>query len=348
MIIPNIGFTCAYAPLAIIDAAGCAPYRLLPTGDWPDQAGRLLHDNICPTAKRLIDRAMSNDLPDMAGVVFINSCDAMRRMADAWRQIRKNQNIILLDLPATDDDAAASYFQTELERLINALELWTHTKINPSDLAAGIRKTNAIYSLFGDIALLLRNGKIAGGRAALQKLYNQAAMQPLAKTIDQLMELKNQPDASDSPDGVPVYLFGNVLPDPEAFSLMESCGAMIAGDDFCTGSRMFSTMDITDEKDIVYQLSRALLSKPPCARTFDAKNPLNIAENILNQAREVNAQGVIGHTVKFCDPYLERLPAIRETLKNAGIPLLMLEGDCSLRSIGQQKTRIEAFIEMLK
>jgi len=30
------------------------------------------------------------------------------------------------------------------------------------------------------------------------------------------------------------------------------------------------------------------------------------------------------------------------------MPLLMLEGDCSLRTIGQQKTRIEAFIEMLK
>lgn len=124
----NIGFACAYTPLALIDAAGCAPYRLLPTGEWPDQAGRLLHDNICPTVKRLVDRAMSNDLPDMAGVVFINSCDAMRRMADAWRQIRKNENVILIDLPATDDDPAASYFQTELDQLINALELWTHKK----------------------------------------------------------------------------------------------------------------------------------------------------------------------------------------------------------------------------
>jgi benzoyl-CoA reductase/2-hydroxyglutaryl-CoA dehydratase subunit BcrC/BadD/HgdB len=129
---------------------------------------------------------------------------------------------------------------------------------------------------------------------------------------------------------------------------MESCGAMVAGDDFCTGSRMFPDLDITDEKNMIGKLTKALLSKPPCARTFDAKHPLNIAENILNQARSANARGVIGHTVKFCDPYLERLPVIRDTFKSAGMPLLMLEGDCSLRSIGQQKTRIEAFIEMLK
>ena len=145
-----------------------------------------------------------------------------------------------------------------------------------------------------------------------------------------------------------MYLFGNVLPDPEAFSLMESCGALVADDDFCTGSRMFPDMEITGGKDMVYHLAKALLAKPPCARTFDPENPLQIAENILTHARAANARGVIGHTVKFCDPYLERLPVIRDTLKNAGMPLLLLEGDCSLRSIGQQKTRIEAFIEMLQ
>jgi benzoyl-CoA reductase/2-hydroxyglutaryl-CoA dehydratase subunit BcrC/BadD/HgdB len=57
---------------------------------------------------------------------------------------------------------------------------------------------------------------------------------------------------------------------------------------------------------------------------------------------------VIGHTVKFCDPYLARLAAVRRTLQEAGMPFLVLEGDCTLRAIGQQRTRIEAFVEMLR
>jgi benzoyl-CoA reductase/2-hydroxyglutaryl-CoA dehydratase subunit BcrC/BadD/HgdB len=345
---PVIGLTCAYTPLALIDAAGCAPYRLLPTGDWPDQAGRLLHDNICPTVKRLIDRALSNDLPDMVGLVFINSCDAMRRMADAWERIRKNDNTILLDLPATSDEHDAIFFQSELERLVERLEIWIGKQIPHADILGSIEKTNQVSSLFEDISSRFRTGKIPGGRAALQNFYNQAVMQPLKQTIDQLEKLKNQPDTSAQIDSVPVYLFGNVMPDPEAFSLIESCGARIADDDFCTGSRMFPAMEITKAQDVMYHLSKALLYKPPCARTFNPKNPIQIAEDILNRATAANARGVIGHTVKFCDPYLERLPVIRETLKNAGMPLLILEGDCSLRSIGQQKTRIEAFIEMLK
>jgi len=35
-------------------------------------------------------------------------------------------------------------------------------------------------------------------------------------------------------------------------------------------------------------------------------------------------------------------------MKRAGFPLLLLEGDCTLRSIEQQRTRIEAFVEMLR
>ena len=56
---------------------------------------------------------------------------------------------------------------------------------------------------------------------------------------------------------------------------------------------------------------------------------------------------MIVHVMKFCDPYLNRLPGIRHELRDAGLPALVLEGDCTLRSLGQKRTRIEAFVEML-
>ena len=48
----RIGYTCAYTPLPLIAAAGFTPYRILPMGDTPDQAGQYLHDNLCPHAIR--------------------------------------------------------------------------------------------------------------------------------------------------------------------------------------------------------------------------------------------------------------------------------------------------------
>jgi len=345
----KIGFACAYTPLPLIDAAGFAPFRILPVGDCPDQAGHLLHDNLCPNIKRILDRAMSGDLPELAGTVFINSCDAMRRMADAWNQIRKNDRTILLDLPMTADDLSIAFFRDELERTAKALADWRGERIAPEAINRSIDKYNEISGLLMKIALKFHQGRIDGGGATLQAIYNQAATSSFDDILARLIQLQNTPDVEAPQNkGVPVYLFGNVMPDPEAFSMIESCGAFIINDDFCTGSRMFTPVRADDTGDVFLRLAKAMLTRPPCARTFDPAHPGKIAEDVLTSAKAANAMGVIGHTVKFCDPYLERLPFIRETLKNAGIPLLLLEGDCTLRSIGQQKTRIEAFIEMLR
>ena len=72
------------------------------------------------------------------------------------------------------------------------------------------------------------------------------------------------------------------------------------------------------------------------------------AAGAAHGALQTGARGVIAHVMKFCDPYLGRLPDVRDALRQAGIPLLVLEGDCTLRSLGQYRTRIEAFAEMLQ
>jgi len=61
----------------------------------------------------------------------------------------------------------------------------------------------------------------------------------------------------------------------------------------------------------------------------------------------MQVKGIIGHTLKFCDPYISRLPVVRDVMRKSGMPFLLIEGDLSLRAIEQQRTRIEAFIEML-
>ena len=343
-----IGYACAYTPLVLIDAAGYTPYRILPMSECPDQAGQLLHDNLCPHVKRILDRAIGKDLPDLAGVVFINSCDAMRRVCDAWRHVRPDENVILLDLPAISDDAAIAFFAGEITRLAESLSEWSGRNITSNTIEASIAHYNQLAHLFARLRELLRQGKLPGGSTRMQTFYNEAMTAPFEKSMASLQQARAEPESKGpESDGVPVFLFGNVLADPEAFSLFESCGALIIEDDLCTGSRLFTPLEIDGNKDLVLQISRSLLTRPPCARTFDPAKPLQMAEDILTRAQASGARGVIGQTIKFCDPYLDRLPMVRQRLREAGIPLLLLEGDCNLRSIEQQRTRIEAFIEML-
>ena len=345
----KIGYACAYTPLVLINAAGCAPYRILPMSDCPDQAGQLMHDSLCPHVKRILDRAISKDLPDLNGVVFMNSCDAMRRLADAWGHVRPDDKIILLDLPAVADEAAIAFFAGELRRLAKSLSAWSGHTVTGSNIATSIKQYNQLPPLFAKLRERLHRGKAASESTRMQTLYNEAMTAPFDKSLASLQQALAEPESKEpESDGVPIFLFGNVLADPEALTLFESCGARIIDDDLCTGSRLFTPFDIDPEQDLFLGISRTLLTRPPCARTFDPARPLKMAEDILARARESGARGVIGQTIKFCDPYLDRLPAVRTALREAGIPVLLLEGDCSLRSIEQQRTRIEAFIEMMR
>ena len=344
-----IGFTCAYTPLALIDAAGYTPYRILPIGNSPDTAGQILHDNLCPHVKRVLDRALDNDLPELAGVVLLNSCDAMRRLADAWQKVRPKDRVILIDLPITSADPAVSYFGRELSRLADTLAQWSGRPSSQEAMSESIERYNQLARLFEALRDRLRNGGVSGGAARLQSLYNMAVTRPLDETYRMLkgvMEDLKLP--ADGNSGVPIFLFGNVLPDPEALGLFESCGARIVDEDLCTGSRVFAPIKMEKSEETLSQLAREILRRPRCARTLLPMQPGVLAAEVVARAAECKARGVIACSAKFCDPYIARIPGVRETLRKAGLPLLHIEGDCTMRSFGQQRTRIEAFTEMLR
>ncbi len=343
-----IGYACAYTPLVLLMAAGFQPYRVLPLAESPEKAGLHLHDNLCPHVKRILDRAMAKELPEIAGMVFMNSCDAMRRLSDAWKVVRGSDNSYLIDLPVITDEPSIKFFAIELRRLAAKLEILSGKAITDELILKSVYEYNGLANALNKLAAKVHAGMSKGGQAALQAAFNEAATRPVSEAVKYIEDLLSDMKAEETSVKSPaIFLFGNILPDKDAFELFEDCGARIVDDDLCTGSRLFQIIDITDGDDLYTSLSRSILNRRSCARTFDNTYPGKAALNIVQRARACNADGVICHTAKFCDPYLARLPFIIETLKKEGIPMLMLEGDCTTRSIGQHRTRIEAFIEML-
>jgi len=337
---PRIGFACAYTPLPLLDAAGFVPHRLLPVGDWPDEAGSLLHDNLCPHVKRLLDRGLAGDVPALDGVVFMDSCEAMRRLADAWRVVRPTERVELVDLPLTADRAAVTWFAGVLRGLRDRLAEWGGRRVGPEQLLVSLER-------YTDLArALARLASDTQGRADLQEQVNLAVSRPAEESLAALAERPGFAAAQPA-SGVPVYVFGNVLPDPQAWRLIEACGARVVGDDLCTGLLQLPAYPLGDGADPFDLLARGLLTRTPCARSLPSSRAGELAEQVVASAREAGARGVIAHVMKFCDPYLARLPIVRDALRDAGLPLLVLEGDATLRSLGQHRTRLEAFVEML-
>ena len=345
---PRVGFACAYTPLPLLHAAGCEPYRILPLGEAPDKAGEILHDNLCPHVKRVLDRKLAGDLPELAGVVFMNSCDAMRRLANAWESTEPRQSVTLVDLPVAGGDAAVAYLAGELRRLADVLGAWSGQPVRAAAIAESAKAYTRLTELLTRLSRRAAEGTLAGGRSTVQAWLNRAVTEPLEEVAAGLSAaLTAPPDAPARFAPVPVMVIGNVLPDPEALAFVESCGARVVDDDLCTGKRQVTPFVVDAGADVWTQLARQTLARPACPRTLAPSTPGSFAEDAVERARASGASGVIAHVMKFCDPYLARLPALRVTFREADLPLLVLEGDCTLRSLGQQRTRVEAFVELL-
>lgn len=344
-----IGYSCSYTPIQLINAAGYTPFRILPETNAPDQAGQLMHENLCMHVKQILNRGLSNDLPDLDGIVFINSCDAMRRLSSAWKAARPNDNIFVMELPSVINNTSISFFAKELTRFVKTLSDWSNNKITDEEIELSISLYNEIGELFSNLRNHVQNNLLDQGYEKLQELYNLACTSPIEEAIDTATNhLSVNNNSSKINHNIPIYLFGNVLSTKEIFNLFDSCGATIVNDDLCTGSRSIRHIDTDFSTDVLFSISESFLAGPSCARIIDTDDPYRFAGNILSEAQKVNAKGVIGHTLKFCDPYLAHLPVVREVLQKASLPLLMLEGDCTMGSFAQQQTRIEAFIDMLR
>ena len=118
--------------------------------------------------------------------------------------------------------------------------------------------------------------------------------------------------------------------------ILREKGANVAFDLTCTG---LGRKILADETETMAEYARGLLSQFPCMRMEQAANR---DELIRRSAGGVD--GIIYHTVQFCDNYAYEYAWLKEWLER---PMLLLETDYTRQSSGQIRTRIEAFLEAL-
>jgi benzoyl-CoA reductase/2-hydroxyglutaryl-CoA dehydratase subunit BcrC/BadD/HgdB len=127
----------------------------------------------------------------------------------------------------------------------------------------------------------------------------------------------------------------------------ESSGAVIVGEESCVGTR--NIRDLVDETgETLDEMIDALTDrylKIDCA-CFTPNSER--VDNILNLAKETRADGVLQYTLLFCQPYAQENFRVEKSLQEAEIPSMVIETDYGMEDVEQLKTRIEAFVEMVK
>ena len=118
--------------------------------------------------------------------------------------------------------------------------------------------------------------------------------------------------------------------------IIEENNAQVVFNITCTGIERNLQVD---ERDILSSYTNSLLNQIPCMRMEEANKRDDFVKSF-----EDEVDGIICHTVQFCDNYSYEYINLKQ---NSKTPILLLETDSTKQCVGQIKTRIEAFLESL-
>ncbi len=275
----------------------------------------------------------------LEAVVFLDSCDAMRRLHDVWRACVDVAVLAFLDLPRANTPLAHDYFFRTLQQFLSELEKHFGQPLTGEALAASIRAYNHQRSLLS----ALRAGRAQGhlGALAYHDLCRATHIQDPRVANAQLEAALARMD-SNYGTGPRLLLVGSLFVNRGLVALLEERGAQIVAEDTCADGRedIEPVRASGDVAHMLRELAARYLAKPPCPRMRDLPRRLDYLAHLVTGHQ---VDGIICAYFKFCDLFLAEFPA----LKALGKPIILIEDEGEVTLSGQARTRVEAFLEML-
>lgn len=131
-----------------------------------------------------------------------------------------------------------------------------------------------------------------------------------------------------------------------ALDLFDHVGAVVADDDFFTGTRYFFKL-VDDTLNAIESLVDRYINGVPCPTKSDSNH--DWGDFLVNMVKNANADGIVIFLVRFCEPLGFDYPYLTKKLSEAGVPNMLLETEVGVEGhLEQIRTRVQAFIEMLK
>ncbi len=345
---PWVGWLCTYTPEEIIYASGFHPFRLREDRPSTKMADTYLHYNLCPYVRSCLDIGLRGEIPQMKGIILLSSCDAMRSLYHVWRHYLSPSSFVhFMNIPKITGTRAVEFFKKEIQKLVDVLAEYRGSEIKDSNLVEAVGIYNESRSLMSELYELRKEANLGLTGALVYKIVQSSQSMPKKafnrKLKEFLSDAKKRAEQPSQSIGPRIMIVGSLLPDLQIVQIIEDAGALIVSDDLCFGNRYFDG-NIEKGDDLLEAISQRYLNKAPCARMKETGLRL---ERVKSQIEEFKVDGIIYLSLKFCDNHLYDYPVYREYFREIRVLVLQIEEDFTGGNIGQIRTRIEAFIEML-
>jgi len=351
------GTFCVYVPDEVIFAAGGIATGLCGGSQfWVSGGEKVLPANTCPLIKASVGARLDKTCPffriaDM--YVGETTCDGKKK---AWEILSAEVPVHVIDVPQMKREKDIEAFQGEILDFIKIVEDFTGNKITPEALAKSIKlinnKRKALQRLYaarkaapvpisGKDALLVTQIAFYDDPARCAEMTNI-----LCNELEQRIQAK---EGVFPADALRILVTGTPLaiPNWKLHHIVETAGAAVVVEESCTGTRYFE--QLVDESGSTIEEQVGALAerymKTNCA--CFTPNPGRI-DDIIRLADEYKVDGVIDVSLQFCNLYSTESYLVKQALASRDIPIMHIETDYSEQDYEQLRTRVEAFLEMLR
>ncbi|TAK31850.1 MAG: 2-hydroxyacyl-CoA dehydratase [Chloroflexota bacterium] len=346
-----IGCFPMYVPHEVVDAAWMLPVDIYGGSGGMTVAAEYFESINCYPMRNAFELLLTGQLSVLDGAIFGTTCNAAKSGGDIWRSLRVLPHFHQLTLPNRVRGAhALEYFQQQIERLCESLAVWGGRTIGREELAASIRRYNHSRNLLEQLAEISQQHpemltpqdftivRAAGSfmlRSDYVSLLTRLLADIAAKTSDSEEEW------------VGLALVGNPCDMPlfELLSIIHEAGAVVVADETTSGRRAW--VKVSERLEPIAALARRYLDMPPCPTQCDDNMDAQY-EYLLGLATTGRALGVVFVRPLYCDPAGMVYPVLANRLSAANVPTLRLDLDGREGARGQVRTRLQAFVEMVR
>ncbi len=352
-----IGYVCSFVPVEMITAAGCIPFRIRgDVGEPITKGDNLLETIVCPFVRSCFDLAVKGKYDFLSGVAIPHACDSMTRSYNTWRYSLELPYTHFINIPSVVKESSFEFFGDELRTFKKSLEEFVGREITNHDIAKAIELHNTYRDRVRAIYEYRKSDPPMVMGVELMKVVTAGTGLPVEEAIslfDEVLAELGQRDGSPLKKGPRILVDGACLDNVELVKIIEDSGANVVADVICNGTR--DSFPRTDEGgDPIDALAHRYLDKINCPKTYRDNKSGTFDGDIASRfgdigsfARDFNVDGAILYVYRYCDPFGFEVPARKAYYESINIPLLYLEDQYSTGTIGQLRTRIQAFLEMI-
>lgn len=353
------GAFCQYTPSEIIYAAGL--YQVALCGRSPDPiktAETRLPANLCPLIKASYGHALEESCPyayfsDV--VVGETTCDGKKKMYELLGELKPVQVIHLPNVP--DYERSLEMWTEEIRAFAKGLEEKFNVTITDDMLNESIEWCNKeriqaarIYELGKYDPPAITGTKMNDIMEGEQYMFDrEAKYNKINEILDQCEKnwhdgiYPYEPDPNRPRLIVSGGGYGGVS--AKTINVMEELGGAIVCYEGCCGiSSRRRLVDEDRSRDPYVRIAEKYIEVPCAVVSPNYRRMDQVRETI----KEWHADGYVSITLHSCNPFAIETENIRRVCEEMDIPLLHIETDFYPGDAGQIRTRIEAFLEMIR